>query len=105
MANTHWQIGLTVDDTSLHADRIKLWDEFNWAWLALGQRQLDLMESYQEDATTLQQKPLSLKRVKKLGDELLSLCNSIERHGLLDYQYGVQEEQILDRKEPLSLPL
>ena len=36
--------------------------------------------------------------LQKMGKELLRLCDSIERHGLVDYQYGVWEEQIIDSK-------
>jgi hypothetical protein len=32
--------------------------------------------------------------IKKLGNELIRLCDGIERHGLVDYQYGVWEDQI-----------
>ncbi|KOS19035.1 hypothetical protein ESCO_000565 [Escovopsis weberi] len=37
---------------------------------------------------------LSHATIKKLGDELIQLCDGIERHGLVDYQYGVWEERI-----------
>jgi hypothetical protein len=33
--------------------------------------------------------------LEKMGKELVRLCDGIERHGLVDYQYGVWEEQIL----------
>ncbi|KAK7570727.1 hypothetical protein V3481_019269 [Fusarium oxysporum f. sp. vasinfectum] len=29
-----------------------------------------------------------------MGNELVRLCDGIERHGLVDYQYGVWEDQI-----------
>jgi hypothetical protein len=32
--------------------------------------------------------------IKKMGNELIRLCDGIERHGLVDYQYGVWEDQI-----------
>lgn len=34
--------------------------------------------------------------LQKMGKDLVRLCDSIERHGLVDYQYGVWEEQIID---------
>lgn len=42
---------------------------------------------------------ISEDTVKRMGDELVRLCDGIERHGierhgLVDYQYGVWEEQI-----------
>lgn len=38
--------------------------------------------------------PLSLRTVKRMGDELIRLCDGIERHGLVDYQFGVWEDEI-----------
>lgn len=88
--------GLTMDDASLHADRIKLWDDFNHAWLALGQKQAELMGSRQQLSRS--QRLLSQDSIEKLGNELVRLCDGLERHGLIDYQYGVWEEQIVAGK-------
>lgn len=33
--------------------------------------------------------------LKKMGKELVRLCDGIERHGLVDYEYGVWEEHIV----------
>jgi hypothetical protein len=84
--------GLNLDETSLHADRIQLWNDFNHAWLGLGQRQIDLMTSSQQLSRT--QSLVSKAMIKKMGNELIGLCDGIERHGLVDYQYGVWEDQI-----------
>lgn len=85
--------GLTVDDASLHADRIKLWNDFNHAWLALGQRQVDLMRFGQQSSRP--ERPLSRDTIEKLGNEIIRLSDGLERHGLVDYQYGVWEDQII----------
>lgn len=34
--------------------------------------------------------------LNRMGSELVRLCDSMERHGLVDYQMGVWEEEILD---------
>ncbi|KAI8396397.1 hypothetical protein FOFC_20945, partial [Fusarium oxysporum] len=83
---------LNLDDTNLHADRIQLWNDFNHAWLGLGQRQIVLMTSPQQLSST--QSLVSKAMIKKMGNELIRLCDGIERHGLVDYQYGVWEDQI-----------
>ncbi|CAI4210349.1 unnamed protein product [Parascedosporium putredinis] len=84
---------LNVDDRTLHADRLKLWNDFNHAWLGLLQRQKDMAEGEQkpQGAETL----LSKDDMEKMGKELVRLCDGVERHGLVDYQYGVWEEQII----------
>ncbi|KEZ39633.1 hypothetical protein SAPIO_CDS9561 [Scedosporium apiospermum] len=86
-------LGLNVDDRTLHADRLKLWNNFNHAWLGLFQKQKDMTESEQKPrgADSL----LSKDDLEKMGKELVRLCDGIERHGLVDYQYGVWEEQII----------
>ncbi|EQK98205.1 hypothetical protein G6O67_003842 [Ophiocordyceps sinensis] len=85
-------LGLSQDDASLHDERIKLWNDFNNAWLALGFQQKQLMESGQQMSRS--QGLMSEETIKRMGDELVRLCDGIERHGLVDYQYGVWEEQI-----------
>ncbi|KAJ2891814.1 hypothetical protein MKZ38_010714 [Zalerion maritima] len=85
-------LGLTLDNKDLHADRIRLWNDFNHAWLALFQKQKDMML-----ASPHQRPPglISLDNLEKMGTELVQLCDGIERHGLVDYQYGVWEEEIM----------
>ena len=41
---------------------------------------------------------LSTPALEQLARELVRLCDSIEKHGLVDYQMGVAEEEIMDRK-------
>lgn len=92
-------LGLTADDQNLHSDRIKLWNDFNHAWLAMLQAQKDLMSSGRQRQSLISQEGL-----EKLGNELVRLCDSIERHGLVDYQYGVWEEQIMDSTQGFTQP-
>ncbi|KAI1505897.1 hypothetical protein F5X99DRAFT_174643 [Biscogniauxia marginata] len=84
---------LTGDNLDLHSDRIKLWHDFNHAWLALFQRQKDMMESGlqpQRGQTLINEEGL-----KKMGKEVVRMCDGIDRHGLVDYEYGVWEEEII----------
>lgn len=36
------------------------------------------------------------EELEKMAKELIKYCDNIERHGLVDYQYGVWEEQIIE---------
>jgi hypothetical protein len=85
--------GLTVDEVTLHADRIRLWGEFNTAWLSIFQRQKDMLESGQriQHPQTL----ITQDFINKMAKDLIRMCDAIEKHGLVDYQYGVAEEQII----------
>ncbi|KAI3323149.1 hypothetical protein HD806DRAFT_102259 [Xylariaceae sp. AK1471] len=88
------ELGLAGDEEELHDDRIKLWRDFNHAWLSLCQKQKDMLESGlpPQRGQTL----VSEEYLRKMGQEIVRLCNSIERHGLVDYEYGVWEELIID---------
>ena len=97
--------GLTRDDETLHDGRIRLWDEFNQAWLVTLQRQLDLT---QESMQTSQppsngQSLMTAGILERLSQELVRLCDLVERHGLVDYQMGVAEEEIMDRESLSSI--
>ncbi|KAI1117339.1 hypothetical protein F5Y14DRAFT_380387 [Nemania sp. NC0429] len=88
------ELGLTADQENLHQDRLKLWRDFNNAWLSLCQKQKTMLES----SLPLQrgQNLVSEEQMMNMGNELVRLCSSIERHGLVDYEYGVWEERIID---------
>lgn len=74
-----------------------MWNDFNHAWLGTFQAQKDLMEGGQLRPG---QSLITEDNLQKMGDDLVRLCDNIERHGLVDYQYGVWEQQIEDSKFP-----
>jgi len=37
-----------------------------------------------------------------MAKDLIRMCDAVEKHGLVDYQYGVAEEQIIMSKSPLK---
>lgn len=43
--------------------------------------------------------------MEHMGKELVRLCDSMEKHGLVDYQMGVWEEEIIASKQILYLHL
>jgi hypothetical protein len=38
---------------------------------------------------------MSQEFIDKMAKDLIRMCDVIEKHGLIDYQYGVAEEQII----------
>lgn len=93
-------IGLVRDDEQMHADRIKLWEQFNTAWLSALQTQRDMTMSML-DSGQRPQAPKSLmdtEQMETMGKELVRLCDLMEKHGLVDYQMGVWEEDIISCK-------
>lgn len=86
--------GLHHDDEENHDQRIVLWRELNHAWEALGQKQ----KSITETALRTQQSPpdyLTSTAMQNLMDKLTQLCDSLEKYGLVDYEIGIWEEQIV----------
>lgn len=98
LSYTNGELGLTRDDQDLHAGRLRLWDEFNRAWLVTLQKQCDLSEQVIENHQPLvgRQTLMTLEDLERLSSELVRWCDEVEPHGLVDYQMGVAEEAIID---------
>jgi hypothetical protein len=93
--------GILRDDQMVHSDRLKLWNDFNICWLALCQKQKDMTQDLlrtgrQPSRTSL----LSIEAMDTLGKQLIQLCDQMEQHGLVDYQLGIWEEEILSGRSP-----
>ncbi|KAK6349705.1 hypothetical protein TWF696_005984 [Orbilia brochopaga] len=84
-------------------------------WLMAMHKQKELL--LEQKATGPIQPPRDLiteEHLENMGTELTRHCDNMERHGLVDYQMGVWEEQILDAiqecldlmqdKEPAAAP-
>lgn len=91
----------------VYEERLKLWNEFNLLWEALLQRQLENTETMirlnrpPPSPQSILDKPM----LTKMGDELVRWCDGIEQHGLVDYEMGVAEEQIISSEfKPQSSP-
>ncbi|KAF2860230.1 hypothetical protein K470DRAFT_77962 [Piedraia hortae CBS 480.64] len=92
------QFGLTNDDETLRDERIKLWDEFNSCWLSTMLRQYELVEKLALTGRRPQesQSMMTARELEQLSLELVHLCDAVERFGLVDYQMGVAEDEIMD---------
>lgn len=98
-------VGLLHDDSIHYPDRLKLWSDFNLCWLAICQKQKDLM--LQVIATNQQLAHTSLlrrERMEIMGRDLIQLCDQLEPHGLVDYQMGIWEEEILSGRFSIYIP-
>ncbi|KAL4899677.1 hypothetical protein BDW74DRAFT_188955 [Aspergillus multicolor] len=90
------ELGILRDDQMLHSDRLKLWNDFNTCWLALCQKQKDMtQELLQTGRQSSRTSMLNVEAMDSLGKQLIQLCDQMEQHGLVDYQMGIWEEEIL----------
>lgn len=93
-------LGFTVD----HDDRKELktgfWDNVNNAWLATLQHQRDLTREMMLTNQPLRNSDaiISAGALERLGDEVVKFCDDIEKYGLVDYQMGFREEDIINRE-------
>lgn len=89
-----------MDDEAQEEVRSKLWDDFNNAWLALMHKQITLTRGLLEAGITLHQPQLMTAEViTKMCSDLIKLNDDyLEKHGLVNYQYGVLEDQIIESK-------
>ncbi|KAL5114249.1 hypothetical protein ACEQ8H_007858 [Pleosporales sp. CAS-2024a] len=90
-------LGLVRDDENHYSQRLVLWDEFNTCWLATLQKQKALTQ----DMATTGHRPhppttlIDYDFLEKMGTQLVKHCDNMEKHGLVDYQMGVWEEEII----------
>ena len=91
-------VDLVLDNSAQREARLKLWTDFNRCWLALLQKQRETSESELESDQTPPNQTTRIKRdyLEKMGSDLIELCNDIEKWGLVDYELGVWEEEIID---------
>lgn len=93
--------------SAMYEDRLKLWNEFNLLWEALLQRQFENTEN----VINLKRRPaspqsiLDKRALTEMGNELVRLCDSVEQHGLVDYEMGVAEEQIISSESTQHMRL
>ena len=97
------RLGLVRDDETLHSQRLALWEEFNNCWLALLQSQKEKVVMVLRTGQHLrpEESTISQDSLEEMGKELVDLCDGMERYGLVDYQLGVWEEQIIAGKPSL----
>lgn len=63
------------------------------------EKQLELTEEWIRTQNVREpQSVLSISTLEHMSRELVRLCDSVEKHGLVDYQMGVAEEEIIDCK-------
>jgi hypothetical protein len=89
--------GLVRDDETYYQQRLQLWEEFNTCWLTTLQKQ----KTMTQEMTTTGQRPqppkslIDYEFLEKMGTQLVKNCDAMEKHGLVDYQMGVWEEEIV----------
>ncbi|KAL8838065.1 MAG: hypothetical protein Q9205_000377 [Flavoplaca limonia] len=94
---TDFTLGLTSDNEALRDEHVDIWREFNTCWLALLQRQKDFSQQILDTGHRPVRPQSVLKKddLERMAESLLQHCDRLEPYGLVDYQMGVWEEEII----------
>lgn len=89
----------------MHPERLKLWTEFNTCWLVALQRQKEMTLETRAQGRPAGRPPppqslMEPELMESMGKEIVRLCDIMEKFGLVDYEMGVWEEDIINRKTP-----
>lgn len=87
--------GLSDDNAAVHPQQHQLWYELNICCLAIFQRQKDLAQALLQTDTPPPSTCLSMKQIEIFGLALIEIGDKLENHGLVDYEVGIWEEEIL----------
>jgi hypothetical protein len=68
------------------------WQQFNICWLAFGQRILDFHGNSKSPPDRL------IELVDSVSCWLITIGDELEQLGLVDYEMGIWEEEVLDSK-------
>lgn len=90
---------LFQDNPARYQGHLKLWRDLNNCWLSLFQKQKDitsatLASGQQQHIANL----LTVETMESMGDTVVQLCDKLEPKGLVDYELGFWEEEIISSK-------
>lgn len=93
-------LGFTVDHDDWKELKTGFWDNVNNAWLITLQHQRDLTRKMMLTNQPIRNSDaiISAGALERLGDAVVKFCDDIEKYGLVDYQMGFREEEIIDRE-------
>ncbi|KAE8554684.1 hypothetical protein EYB25_003225 [Talaromyces marneffei] len=79
---------LHMDNSNTLEQHRNLWSNFNYCWLSAFQKYIDYPIN-----------DLDTDRMEKMGQIVIEFADYVEPYGLVDYQMGFWEEEILDREK------
>ncbi|KAL9640171.1 MAG: hypothetical protein Q9164_000439 [Protoblastenia rupestris] len=90
----------TPDDRTKYRERLKFWQNFHLCWLALLQRQFEITQMQATEGVIPNGASLLTKDLlEHLGDEAVRLSDGLHKYGLVDYDMGFGEEEVITMAE------
>lgn len=83
-----------------YEQRLQFWRDLHHSWLVLLQRQWDDMRPLRDARTNRSKNGAMLSKtlLEELGDEVVRVGDALEKFGLVDYEMGFQEGELIMRK-------
>ena len=72
---------------------MKLWSDLNTAWLGIFSKQIDLIS---QNVSRQSPNLIPIMFIQEMAERLIIACDKVEGFGLVDYQYGLEEEKIME---------
>ncbi|QKX60047.1 uncharacterized protein TRUGW13939_07189 [Talaromyces rugulosus] len=101
LVNNAKELGLFRDDPARHEWHQGLWRDLNHCWLAIFQKQKDVTSSLVPGSGQIREAAnlLTYWVLKNAGNTLIGLCDQLAGEGLVDYEMGVWENEIISSKK------
>lgn len=99
--STNMRADLTQDPTNTdeNQDKRQQFTNFNNCFLATLQKQKNLLMARRRgERLNPSHRLIDEKRLMDMGDGIVNVCSILEKHGLVDYELGVWEEDIITRQ-------
>jgi hypothetical protein len=90
-------LGLTEDHEDSKEKQTNFWKSFNYAWLATLQHQYYLANEMIRDDQSMRNSDaiIGARTLERLAKEVVQFCDDVEKYGLVDYEMGFWEDEIL----------
>ncbi|KAL4888228.1 hypothetical protein BDV59DRAFT_147331 [Aspergillus ambiguus] len=98
-------LGLFYDDAALYHPQLQIWNDVNICCLGICQRQKDITETSIKLNISLPITCLDGPQIEALGIKLIAIGDKLERHGFVDYEMGLWEEEILSGKSSCGISM
>ena len=87
-----------------YRERLEFWRNIHYCWLAFLQRQLDSTQTGQAASSNRRaaSRALDANLLEELGDKVVGFGDALEKFGLVDYEMGFFEKELIACKPTIQ---
>ena len=96
-----------LEGRAAYRERLEFWRNIHYCWLAFLQRQLDSTQTRQAASSNRRSAPRALDAslLEELGDKVVEFSDALEKSGLVDYEMGFFEAELIACKSTRVIQL